>query len=167
MATSVYQPNPKLDLVLERIVDVPRESIWRAWTTPEILKQWFTPKPWITADCEINLTPGGIFRTIMRSPEGVEHQDVCCYLEIVPNEKLVWTDMLIPDYRPAQDAACDVWFTARLTLQPEGARTKYTLVFMHKNEADCTRHRDMGFHDGFGMALDQLVAVAKKLESLH
>src|ERR1700757_372332 len=73
MANSmIYQPDPKLDLLLERIVDVPRELVWRAWTTPEHLKKWFTPAPWTTVDCEIDLRPGGIFRTVMRSPEGQE-----------------------------------------------------------------------------------------------
>lgn len=62
------QPDPKLDLVLERVVDVPRELVWKARTTPEHLKKWFTPAPWTTVDCEIDLRPGGIFRTVMRSP---------------------------------------------------------------------------------------------------
>ena len=65
----IHQPDPKLDLVLERIVDVPRELVWMAWTAPEHLKKWFTPVPWTTVDCEIDLRPGGIFRTVMRSPE--------------------------------------------------------------------------------------------------
>ena len=46
--SNVHQPNPRLDLVLERIVDVPRELVWSAWTTPEHLKKWFTPAPWTT-----------------------------------------------------------------------------------------------------------------------
>ena len=49
-----YQPDPQFDLVLERIVDVPRELVWRAWTTPEQVRKWFTPAPWKTVDCEIN-----------------------------------------------------------------------------------------------------------------
>ena len=68
----IHQPNPKLDLVLERIVDVPRELVWMAWTAPEHLKKWFTPVPWTTVDCEIDLRPRGIFHTVMRSPEGQE-----------------------------------------------------------------------------------------------
>jgi len=90
----IHQPDPKLDLVFERIVDVPRELIWTAWTTPEQLKQWFTPAPWKTVDCEIDLRPGGLFRTVMRSPEGQEFPGVSCYLEIVENERLVWTNAL-------------------------------------------------------------------------
>lgn len=91
MSTAVIQTNSKLDLVLERIVDVPRERVWAAWTKPEHIKKWFTPAPWQTVDCEIDLRPGGIFRTVMRSPEGQDSSNVGCYLEIVPNEKLIWT----------------------------------------------------------------------------
>ena len=64
--------DPKLDLVLERTIDVPRELVWAAWTQPEHLSQWFTPAPWTVSECGIDLRPGGIFRTVMRSPEGRE-----------------------------------------------------------------------------------------------
>ncbi|MGH8586458.1 MAG: SRPBCC domain-containing protein, partial [Gammaproteobacteria bacterium] len=98
----IHEPDPKLDLVFERIVDVPRVPIWTAWTTPAQLKQWFTPAPWKTVDCNIDLRPGGLFRTVMRSPEGQELLNVGCYLEIVENEKLVWTNALAPGYRPCK-----------------------------------------------------------------
>ncbi len=58
-----YQPNPELDLMLERVVDVSPELMWATWTTPELLKPWFCPLPWKTVECEIDLRPGGIFRT--------------------------------------------------------------------------------------------------------
>src|SRR5690242_2821697 len=103
MTTSLLHahPNPSLDLVLERVVDVPRELVWSAWTTPEHIKKWFTPAPWTTIACEIDLRPGGAFRTTMRSPEGEEFPNVGCYLEVVPNERLVWTNALGPGFRPA------------------------------------------------------------------
>ena len=60
MTHATYKPNPKLDLILERVVDVPRELVWKAWTTPEYLIKWFTPEPWKTVDCELDLRPGGL-----------------------------------------------------------------------------------------------------------
>jgi uncharacterized protein YndB with AHSA1/START domain len=168
MSTPIIQTNPKLDLVLERVVDVPRKLVWAAWTRPEHIKKWFTPAPWTTIDCEIDLRPGGIFRTIMRSPEGQEFPNVGCYLEIVPNEKLVWTSALGPGYRPVTRAAgtggCDeLLFTAIITLVAEGARTRYTAVAIHGDEATSKKHEEMGFYHGWGAALDQLVALAKTL----
>ena len=162
-----HQPDPKLDLVLERIVDVPPALVWMAWTTPEHLKKWFTPVPWQTVDCEIDLRPGGIFRTVMRSPEGQEFPNVGCYLEIVENEKLVWTNALAPGYRPAKPPAampCDAFsFTAVISLAPHGNGTKYTALVIHSDEDARQKHAEMGFHDGWGKALDQLVATVKEL----
>lgn len=165
----VHQPDPKLDLVLERVVDVPRELVWMAWTTPEHLKKWFTPVPWMTVDCEIDLRPGGIFRTVMRSPQGQDFANMGCYLEIVPNEKLAWTNALLPGYRPVkspeacpgEDGVHEMFaFTAVITLEPhgpEGKSTKYTAIAIHAEEASREKHAAMGFYEGWGTVLDQLV----------
>ena len=67
-----------LDLVFERVVALPPAAIWRAWTEPELIKQWFTPAPWRTTECEIDLRPGGIFRTVMRGPDGQEFDKAGC-----------------------------------------------------------------------------------------
>jgi uncharacterized protein YndB with AHSA1/START domain len=156
-----FMADPDLDLVLERVVDVPPALVWRAWTMPEHIVRWFTPAPWQTVSCKIDLRPGGMFHTVMRSPEGQEFPNVGCYLEIVENEKLVWTSVLAPGYRPA--AGVDLPFTAMLTLAPDGSGTRYIARAIHSDPATTKRHADMGFHDGWGKALDQLVAVAKTM----
>ena len=167
MTNLIHQPDPRLDLLLERIVDISPDRVWAAWTEPEHLKNWFTPAPWKTVDCEIDLRPGGVFRTVMRSPEGQEFPNVGCYLEIVKNEKLVWTNALVPGFRPANPSVVDVAdcgvfiFTAAISLEPHGNGTKYTALAMHKDEEGCKKHLEMGFHDGWGKALDQLVAHMK------
>ncbi|HEY3742283.1 MAG TPA: SRPBCC family protein [Bryobacteraceae bacterium] len=163
MAPSIshhHQPDPELDLVLERILeDVPPASVWAAWTTPDQVVKWFTPAPWKTVECQIDLRPGGEFRTVMCSPEGQSFPNIGCYLEIVENEKLVFTNALAPGFRPA---AADLTFTAIVILEPHGeSGTKYTAIAMHANPETRKRHEDMGFHTGWGAALDQLVAVAK------
>ena len=92
--------DPELDLELVRETDVAPELVWRAWTEPELLTQWFTPKPWETPVAEVDLRPGGKFRTVMRGPDGEENDNTGCYLEVVPNERLVWTGALGPGFRP-------------------------------------------------------------------
>jgi uncharacterized protein YndB with AHSA1/START domain len=166
MTRLIHQPDPKLDLVFERIIDVPRELVWTAWTTPEHLKPWFTPAPWKTVDCEIDLRPGGIFRTVMLSPEGQEFPNLGCYLEIIPNEKLVWTNALQPGFRPSKQPVnnSDAFsFTAIVSLEPNKNGTKYMALVLHGDEEGCKRHNDMGFQDGWSKALDQLVAYMKKI----
>jgi uncharacterized protein YndB with AHSA1/START domain len=155
---SIIKPDPKLDLVLERFVDVPRELVWKAWTTPKHMLPWFCPKPWTTTDIEIDLRPGGIFRSVMRSPEGQEFPNVGCYLEVVPNERLIWTDALLPGYRPAPEP----FMTAVLTFEPSGKGTRYVATAIHRDEAGRKKHEEMGFREGWGTVVDQLVEYIKK-----
>jgi uncharacterized protein YndB with AHSA1/START domain len=154
-------PQPELDLTLERVVDVPVALVWQAWTQPEHLKQWFTPRPWRTTKCEIDLRPGGLFRTVMLGPDGEQHDSSCSYLEVVPNVRLVFTDLLLPGWRP--HPAPDLGFTAVIALEAQGERTRYVATAMHRDEAARKQHEDMGFHTGWSAALDQLVAHAKTL----
>lgn len=159
-----HDADARLDLVLERDIDVPPALVWAAWTQPERLKKWFTPAPWQTVDCTIDLRPGGIFRTVMRSPEGEDMAPtVGCYLEVVENEKLVWTTALLPGFRPAFEAqAChSLNFTAVITLTPHAGGTRYRVVAMHADEEGARKHAELGFAEGWGAALDQLVALPR------
>jgi uncharacterized protein YndB with AHSA1/START domain len=155
----VWKPDPKLDLVLERVIDVPPELVWEAWTKPEHVVKWLTPAPWTVAACEIDLRPGGKFWTVMRSPEGQEVPIDGCFLEVVPMERLVWTDALLPGYRPSASP----FMTAIILIKPEGTGTRYTAIALHQDEATRKRHEEMGFHTGWGKALDQLVAHVKSM----
>ena len=154
--------NPKLDLFFERIVPFEPSDIWRCWTVPEHLMPWFTPEPWKTVACKIDLKPGGIFNTTMLSPEGQEFPNRGCYLEIVPNRLLVWTNALEPGFRPSAlmtDTPCDSFaFTASIALQPIDGGTKYTAMVQHASESGRQQHEAMGFEQGWGKALDQMVA---------
>jgi uncharacterized protein YndB with AHSA1/START domain len=158
------KPDPKLDLVLERVVDVPRDLVWAAWTKPEHIVKWFTPKPWTTVDCEIDLRPGGKFYTVMRSPEGKEYPNAGCYLEVRKPERLAWTSALLPGYRPAAANPDDLPFTAILSFEAQGKKTRYVAIALHPDEATRKRHEEMGFHEGWGKALDQLVAHVKGMK---
>ena len=95
---------------------------------------------------------------MMRSPEGKEFPNVGCYLEVIPNERLVWTDALLPGYRPSESP----FMTAIVTLEPEGTGTRYTAVALHRDEAGRKQHEEMGFLAGWSTALDQLVALVKR-----
>jgi uncharacterized protein YndB with AHSA1/START domain len=160
----IHRPDPRLDLILQRVVDVPKELVWSAWTTPGILKRWFTPAPWKAVECEIDLRPGGIFSTVMQGPDGQRIANAGCYLEIVANQKLVWTSALGPGYRPrptAGPAADTFLMTAVISLESRGQGTKYTALAIHGDEEARKNHEQMGFHAGWGKALDQLVEVVK------
>lgn len=165
--------NNKLDLTFERIVDVPPHLVWRAWTEPELMKQWFCPQPWKTIDAEVDVRPGGIFRTTMQSPEGQAFPNTGCYLESVKNERIVWTNAMLPGFRPAlpnvpchDEGQTEFMFTAMIEMSPHDVNgtngTRYRATVIHADEAGCKKHADMGFEAGWGACLDQLVAMVKK-----
>ncbi|MCU1401591.1 MAG: polyketide cyclase [Acidimicrobiales bacterium] len=156
-----FTPNSALDLVIERTIFVSPERVWAAWTEPELLVQWFTPAPWRTAAVDIDLRPGGRCVTTMESPEGVQYPNVGCYLQIEPNQLLVYTSVMTDDFRPfAPVNGAGLGFTARIEIEgaPDGG-THYRAIAMHANEADHDQHEAMGFADGWGAALDQLVTL--------
>jgi uncharacterized protein YndB with AHSA1/START domain len=144
--------DPKLDLVLERVIDVPRDLVWEVWTSPKHIPHWFVPKPWSITKCELDLRPGGIFSTVMRSPEGQEFPNLGCYLEVTPKQRLVFTDTLLPGYRPAPNP----FFTAILTLEDKGKGTRYIAQAIHGNPENSKKHEEMGFFDGWGKVVDQM-----------
>jgi uncharacterized protein YndB with AHSA1/START domain len=147
--------DPKLDLILERTVETSPAKVWAAWTQPEHVKKWFCPAPWTTVGCEIDLRPGGRFFTVMRSPEGQEFPNDGCYLEVVPEKKLVFTSAMAAGYRPVKT---DLPFTAMILLEPHNGGTRYTAIVLHGDEENRAKHEAMGFHGGWSAALDQLVA---------
>ena len=156
------------DLTLERLFDAPRDLVWRAWTDPEQLRKWWAPKPYETAECEMDLRPGGKFYTRMIGPDGFDVSGTGCFLEVVDGERLVWTSALGEGWRPNALATEDcggLAFTAIVTFEDAGeGRTRYRAVAMHKDAKDSEAHAGMGFHEGWGTCADQLGDVAKSLE---
>ena len=152
-----------LDLVLERTVDVPPATLFAGWTQPALLTQWFAPKPWTTIAAQVELHPGGTFHTVMRSPQGEEYPNTGCVLEVVPDRKFVWTGALGPGFRPRPEQVMSTVpfvMTAEILFEPDASGgTRYVATAIHADEASCRTHDEMGFHAGWGAALDQLVAL--------
>ena len=156
------------DLVLERTLDAPVELVWKAYTDPEHLRQWFAPKPYEISEIEMDLRPGGIFRIRMVGPDGFDtgHGTPGCVLEVVEAKKLTWTSALGPGFRPNEAGeGCESFpMTAVITFADAGGgKTAYKAVALHKNLADKETHEKMGFHDGWGTTARQLEELAKAL----
>lgn len=147
------------ELVLTRLIDAPREKVYRAWTEPELMKQWFAPKPWSTARVETDVRPGGASLVVMADPDGNEFPNPGVYLEVVPNEKLVFTDAYTKDWQPSAKP----FMTVVLTFEDEGGKTRYTARARHWSAEDKANHEQMGFLEGWGLCATQLEEVAKKI----
>lgn len=145
--------NETNDLAITRVIDVPRERVWEAWTNPEVLKQWFCPRPWRVTDCTIELHPGGRFHTTMAGPDGEVMPNPGVILEVVPFERLVTTDAYTEAWKPAEKP----FMTAIVEFEDLGGKTRYTATARHWNVEDRIAHEKMGFYDGWNTALDQLI----------
>ena len=148
--------DPKLDFAIERFIDAPKRLVWEALTKPEHLKEWYMPRPWgRVTRAEIDLRPGGILSIDIAVGDGPDTPNVGCILEVVPMERLVWTSMLFPGYRPA--VFDDIPITAIMTMEAEGTGTRYVFTALHRNEADLENNKASGFYEGTGIAVDQFV----------
>jgi uncharacterized protein YndB with AHSA1/START domain len=148
------------ELVLQRVLNAPREKLWRCWTEPALIVQWFTPPPFKTVKAVMDVRSGGSSCITMQSPEGQEFPNPGIFLEVVPNEKLVFTDAYTGAWTPSEKP----FMTAILTFEDAGpGKTRYTARVRHFTAADCESHEKRGFHQGWGTATNQLEALAQSL----
>lgn len=160
--SKLFAINPKVDIVFERFIEAPKRLVWDALTKPEHLKEWYMPKAWgSVAKCELELRPGGMFSIDIQTADGQVVPNLGCVLEVVPQERLSWTSMLFPGYRPA--VFDDVPITAIMTMETVGQGTRYVFTALHRDEADCEKAKASGWLQGTQIALEQFVAHVKSL----
>jgi uncharacterized protein YndB with AHSA1/START domain len=147
------------DLVLTRIIDAPREKVFQTWTDPALLKQWFAPLPWTTFVAEMDVQVGGSSLIVMRGPDGQEFPNRGVYLEVVKNERLVFTDAFTKAWEPSEKP----FMTVELTFADQDGGTKYTARVRHWTVADREAHEKMGFHQGWAICAEQLAALVEKV----
>ena len=147
------------ELMLTRLINAPREKVYRAWTDPELLKQWFAPLPYTTPVADLDVRPGGANFIVMRGPDGKDMPNRGVYLEVVPNERLVFTDAYVKAWEPSEKP----FMTVILTFEDQDGKTRYTARVQHWTVTDREAHEKMGFHQGWGICTEQLAALVAKL----
>ncbi len=120
------------ELVLTRLIDAPRAKLFRAWTEPDLLKQWFAPLPYTTPVAELDVRPGGANLVVMRGPDGNEMPNRGVYLEVVKNERLVFTDAYTTAWEPSQKP----FMTVIVTFEDEAGKNS-----LHRPRAPLDRCR--------------------------
>lgn len=152
--------NPELELVVIRDIAATRENLFRCWTEPELIKQWFAPRPWTVSHAETDVRAGGSNLVVMRGPDGQEFPNPGVYLELVPNERIVATDAYTSAWEPSPKA----FMTLVLTFEDLGdGTTRYTARARHWTAADREAHEKMGFAEGWGQCTSQLAELAATL----
>lgn len=148
------------ELILTRVFDASPDKLYRAWTEPELMNQWFCPRPWTAIVIENDVRPGGASKIMMRGPEGQEFPNHGVYLDVVPNKRLVFTDAFTKAWEPSEKA----FMVAEVEFEDIGnGQTRYTARARHWSMDDLRAHEKMGFHEGWAKAAEQLAEVVAKL----
>lgn len=144
------------DLTIERLIDAPVDTVWRAWTGH--FEQWFVPRPWTVELIAQDLRPGGRSAMVMRGPNGEEMPSEGVFLEVVPGRRIVSTDAFAAGWVPKEA------FMVRIdTFAEEDGRTRYTATARHWTEDARAQHEAMGFEAGWNAATDQLEEVVRRI----
>tara|TARA_R110001599_G_scaffold22421_4_gene82686 strand:+ start:953 stop:1417 length:465 start_codon:yes stop_codon:yes gene_type:complete len=151
---------PSHSLTLSRLLDAPRQKIWRCWSEPQLLQQWFCPKPWYATDARIDLRPGGEFSCVINGPDGERFDTMGVFLDIEPQKRLVTTDAFRPGWIPTDRA----FMSAHVSFADAAdGKTQYEVRAMHWTAEATKEHEQMGFREGWGKAADQLEELAKTI----
>lgn len=148
-------------LSITRHFKATRAAVWRCWSEPDLLKQWYCPKPWFVSEVVMDLRPGGVANTTFNGPNGEVHPNQGQYLEVVPGERLVFTDAYVGDWVPGDSAPFMTGYVI-LSDHPEGG-TQMEWGARHWTDESLEQHRAMGFEAGWNAAADQLDALAASL----
>jgi len=147
----------ELTLELTRDIEAPRWAVWRCWTEPSLLKQWFCPKPWAVAEAELDVRAGGRMNTVMAGPNGERFVNTGMFLEVVEGSRLTFTDAFAEDFVPQEET----FMTGYVNLSdlPDGG-TRLVWGARHATKETRDRHLDMGFEPGWTAASGQLAYLA-------
>ena len=152
--------NSETELTISRRIAAPPSAVWDAWSDPDKLAAWWIPAPIECRVDTLDLRPGGGFVTRMREGGGEFQPHVDgCFLEAVPEKRLVFTTVLTEGWQPAEP-----WLalTAILTFEAQDGGTLYSARVLHKSAEDSAKHDEMGFYEGWGTAIGQLAALTER-----
>jgi uncharacterized protein YndB with AHSA1/START domain len=159
------------DFVLTRIFDAPRALVFKAWTDPTQMVQWWGPHHFTNSVCELDVRPGGSWHIVMRGPDGVDHPAKGIYREIVPPERIVWTidhsdlpdewhDMVNPN-RPKGQGKPKLEALSTITFEDLGGKTKLTIRIHFESVAIRDMLLKIGMNEGWSQSLERLATVVK------
>jgi uncharacterized protein YndB with AHSA1/START domain len=166
-ARSNLPPAADRDFVITRIFNAPREMVFKAWTDPGQMSQWWGPHHFTNPVCQLDVRPGGAWRIIMRGPDGADHPAKGVYREIDPPRRIVmtidhsdlpdpWHDRVNPKRdksKPTLEAVTTV------TFDDEGGKTRLTISLRFESPAIRDSLLKLGMNEGWSQSLQRLTTL--------
>ena len=156
MAKNNLGESTKQELVIIRVFDAPRQLVWKAWTEPEHFMRWWGPKDFTAPFCQMDLRVGGKYLNCMRSPDGKDYWSTGVYREIVPMERLVFTDSfadengnVIPATHYGFESDFPLEMLVTVTFEDEGDKTKVTLKHTGLPAGKIGEQTEAGWNESF------------------
>jgi uncharacterized protein YndB with AHSA1/START domain len=146
-------------IIMTRMFDAPREKVWECFTKPEHVKRWFGGAGYSNPVCEMDVRPGGLWKHVMRTPDGQDYKMDFVYIEVKKPERLVWESVGHGEKRAGGSPTC----RQIITLEDHGAQTKWKLVAEFNSLADRDMAKSYGFADMITEGCERLNDVVKEL----
>lgn len=154
----------KNTLVITRVFDAPVELVWKAWTNPQHLMRWWGPKNFTSPACKIDFRVGGRYHNCMRSPDGKDFWNTGIYREIVPMERIVYTDCFADEKGNVVPASYyelpgDTWpmeMTVTVMFEVKDGKTKMTLKHFGLPMGKMKEMTGVGWNESFDKLAESL-----------
>ncbi|MEH1841538.1 MAG: SRPBCC domain-containing protein [Nostoc sp.] len=144
------------DIIITRILKAPRSLVFKAWTDPKHIAQWWGPKGFTTQVREMDLRPGGKWRYVMIGPDGTQYPVKGVFREIIPFEKIVTSDEFDQGFEKVVNVDLPKGIVVTAVFEDLDGNTKLTLQIMHESIEDRRRHEQMGVIEGWNSTFDCL-----------
>jgi uncharacterized protein YndB with AHSA1/START domain len=145
------------EIVITRVFDAPRELVWEAWTDPKHLMLWFGPHGFTNPVCEVDLRPGGVWRHVMRGPDGNDYPMIAIFREVLAPERLVFVSY-VPD---RENSLFEILNIATFTEQ--GGKTKFTLEAHVLKSTPEAAPMHAGMEAGWSQSLEHLAGLLARI----
>jgi len=166
-------PIGEREFVISRLFDAPRSLVFKAWTDPRQMAEWWGPHGFTNPACELDVRPGGTWRIVMRGPDGSEHPAHGVYVEVVEPERLVWTinhselsdewhDMVNPG-RDKTRGKPGLEIVSTITFEEFAGKTKLTIRTTFESAAIRDAFLKIGMTEGWSQSLERLAACVAKM----
>ncbi len=151
---------PEFDLRFEQQLDLDLDLVWRCWTEVELIKRWHPPMRLEMHECEVDVRPGGEFRTVLRSESGELLPELRRrYVEVLPHERLTFSDRL----QAEAGEELSPLFTHRIELEQLGAGVHFRAYAIHATEQERELSQGLGLVETWIEELDRLLMVGHEV----